>query len=231
MWIRTLLETLWIMYRSQQNIYQRSSHFLTFQRGIVTHYILKSKTVSNRAHLYLQYVSKISKVWILAKLSVNPRLYLSDWEHWFQYERSFAVREINIFTLLTSFIWVSGSESSYHCWRTAGAGEERPQMPDQPFFYLLDCSVPRAHKVRGQLEGWLRKKDISFLLRAPLCEQREGSELLLASSHWPCGQSDGFISASLILCFSHKLRGGEGFRSTSWPLLWWSSDQEQAAAG
>lgn len=145
------------------------------------------------------------------------------------WEKLPSLQNIYIFTLLTSLIRVSGIEKSYHCWCTAWAGEKRPQIPDQPFFYVWDCSIPHTHKVWGQLEGWLRKKDISCLFRAPLCEQREGSQLLLASSHCSRGQSDGFISARLILSLSQKLRGGEGFRSTSWPLPWWRSDR--AAAG
>lgn len=47
------------------------------------------------------------------------------------------------------------------------------------------------------------------LICAPLCEQRESSQLLLASSRRPCGQPDGFISDSSA-ALSQKLRGGRG---------------------
>lgn len=87
---------------------------------------------------------------------------------------------------------------------------------------IYEIAAFSPHKVWGQMEGWLREKDISCLLCGPLCEQREGSQLLLASSHCQCGQPDGFISASLPP-FSQKLRGGKGFRSTSVPLPSWSS--------
>ena len=123
---------------------------------------------------------------------------------WFLYEGRFSISEINIFTLLTSLIGVSGMEQSYRCWRTAGAGEKRPQMQGQ-LFSLYEISAFPTHRVWGQLEGWLREKDISCLFRASLCEQREGSQLLLASSHRPCGKPDGFISASH---FSEMLGGG-----------------------